>query len=87
MNQLQKVRFPRRLAQSRTDRRTQPGFGGRQSVVGRWRFETNSTNVDTWRALATRCGGGRKEGTVTGKIFEKDGKKRITPSKVEYAKK
>jgi hypothetical protein len=35
----------------------------------------------------TVCGGDRKEGTVTGKVFEKDGKKYITPTKVEYGKK
>lgn len=33
------------------------------------------------------CGGGRKEGTVTGVVHVKDGKKLIKPSKVEYAKK
>lgn len=32
------------------------------------------------------CGGERKQGSVAGKVTERDGKKYITPSKVEYAK-
>jgi hypothetical protein len=33
------------------------------------------------------CGGAVKEGSVVGNVFEKDGKKWIKPTKVEYAKK
>jgi hypothetical protein len=33
------------------------------------------------------CGGEKKEGTVIGIVSEKEGKKYITPRKVEYAKK
>ena len=32
------------------------------------------------------CGGDKKEGTVVGVVSDKDGKKWIKPSKVEYAK-
>src|SRR5260370_8574790 len=32
------------------------------------------------------CGGARKEGTVTGVVQTRDGKKDVKPSKVEYAK-
>jgi hypothetical protein len=33
------------------------------------------------------CGGDRKEGTVTGTVQERDGKKYVKPSKVDYGKK
>jgi hypothetical protein len=33
------------------------------------------------------CGGDTKEGTVTGTVAEKDGKKWVKPTKVEYTKK
>jgi hypothetical protein len=32
------------------------------------------------------CGGGAKEGTVTGTVFEKDGMKWIKPKEVKYVK-
>lgn len=32
------------------------------------------------------CGGAKRQGTVTGTTFEKDGKKWLKPTKVEYAK-
>jgi hypothetical protein len=32
------------------------------------------------------CGGGQKEGVVRGVVSEKDGKKWVTPKKVEYIK-
>jgi hypothetical protein len=32
------------------------------------------------------CGGEKKEGTVIGVVSEKEGKKYVTPKKVEYAK-
>ena len=35
----------------------------------------------------TVCGGDKKEGSVTGIVAEKDGKKFIKPSKVDYLKK
>jgi hypothetical protein len=33
------------------------------------------------------CGGATKDGLVKGTVYEKDGKKYVKPSKVEYAKK
>jgi hypothetical protein len=33
------------------------------------------------------CGGARKEGTVVGAVQEREGKKYVKPTKVEYAKK
>jgi hypothetical protein len=33
------------------------------------------------------CGGDKKQGAVTGVVTEKDGKKYVKPSKVEFAKK
>jgi hypothetical protein len=33
------------------------------------------------------CGGAKVEGAVTGAVFEKDGKKWVKPTRVEYGKK
>ncbi len=47
-------------------------------------FDDNGNKEEYHEAV---CGGDKKEGTVIGTISEKDGKKYIKPSKVEYAKK
>lgn len=47
-------------------------------------LDDKGTNEEYHEAV---CGGETKEGTVVGVVTEKDGKKWVKPSKVEYAKK
>ncbi len=47
-------------------------------------FDDKGNKEDYHEAV---CGGDKKEGSVAGTVSEKDGKKYIKPSKVEYAKK
>lgn len=47
-------------------------------------FDDKGANEEYHEAV---CGGDRKEGSVTGIVSEKEGKKWIKPSRVEYTKK